>query len=328
MPKKIEARVKKAISERVFPGCVIGIIRANGSREIWPSGSFTYESTSPPVREDTVYDMASVTKSIPVASLALTFIREGKIRLTDKVVSHLPELQHDHGATIEDLLRYRVRGPRMSTLPFRTFEEVRTHVLETGFDGPPGEEHYANVPAFILGLLLERVGGAILPALADTYFFGPLGMRDTTFFPHDTARIPPTELVGGQEVRGVVHDETARIFALKRRAIGHAGLFSTAPDLLTFLDVLFGGKLPEVLEGAKKGLGWQKAEAWFMGEHCSSGSFGKTGFTGTSIAVDPVKNIGFVILSNRTYPTRPLDAASLTSAVNMVRRDIADIVLR
>ncbi len=328
MHKEIEVRAAKAIEERVFPGCVIGVVQTDGVREILPFGSFTYEPDSPAVREDTVYDLASVTKSIPVASLALTMMAEGKLQAADKVVKYLPELQNDYEATIEDLLTYRVQGPRLSTLQYPTFEGIRTHVLERGFDGPPGKRFYTNVPALLLGIIVERVGGEILPALAHRYFFEPLKMNDTTFFPYDVSRIPPTEIVDGTEIRGIVHDESARIFARARRAGGHAGLFSTGPDMLNFLGALLQGKLPAVMSGAQKGWGWQKAEPWFMGSHFGESAFGKTGFTGTSVAVDPEQGVAFVFLSNRTYPTRPPDAASIHSAINTFRADIADIVLR
>jgi CubicO group peptidase (beta-lactamase class C family) len=328
MRKEIEARIRTAIGEKVFPGCVVGIVRAGGKREIIPLGNFTYEPDSPKVTDDTVYDMASVTKSIPVASLALVFIAEGKLSLTEQVTKYLPEFHHGHRATIEDLLRYRVQGTRLSRLQHSTFEEIRTHVVERGFSGPPAEHQYTNLPAFVLGLVLERVGGAMLPALAHQYFFESLAMNDTAFFPHDIVRISPTEIISGEEIRGIVHDESARVFSRARRAAGHAGLFSSAPDTLNFLEALLQNKLPAVLDGAQKGLGWQKAEPWFMGTHPGDNAFGKTGFTGTSVAVDADKGIGFVILSNRTYPTRPPDAASLTSAINRFRADIADILLR
>jgi CubicO group peptidase (beta-lactamase class C family) len=327
MPNKIHQRVVQAINERVFPGCVVGIVRENGIQEILPFGKFTYDADAPSVQEDTMYDLASVTKSVPVAALALLYISEGRMRLSDPVKKYLPELQNDYGATVEDLLRYRVSGPRLSTLQLRTFEEIRTHILETGFSAPPGDAAYSNIPAFLLGIILERVGSGILPALAYTYFFGPLGMHDTTFFPHDIARIAPTEIVDGVEVRGIVHDESARVFAHARRTVGHAGLFSTAPDLLAFLDVLLYGDFGAVTQGAQIGLGWQVDQPWFMGQHSAKHTFGKTGFTGTSLVCDAKRQIGFVILSNRTYPKRPADASSLTSVVNRFRADIADIIL-
>ena len=328
MKNQIVARVKEAIQAKVFPGCVIGVVRANGEREVMPFGHFTYDADASVVREDTVYDLASVTKSIPTASLALTLMAEGKLRPTDKVVKYLPELKNDYSATIEDLLTYRVLGTRLSTLKNRTPDEVFSHVFERGFDGPPGKHLYTNIPAFLLGVVLERVTGDTLDALARKYFFGSLGMKDTTFFSADISRIPPTEVVGGQEVCGVVHDESARVFSARHRAVGHAGLFSTAPDTLNFLEALLQGKLPAVMGGARKHWGWQKAEPWFMGSHFGTGAFGKTGFTGTSVAVDPEHGVAFVVLSNRTYPKRPPDAASIHSAVNIFRADIADILLR
>ncbi len=312
MEEELAGRAAEAISQKTFPGCVIGVVR-NGQQELWPFGRLTYDETSPEVGENTIYDLASITKSIPVAALAAMFVAQGKLNPNDKVVRYIPELQNDRDATVEDLLRYRVRGPRMSHLKYQTFEQVRTHIVETGFDGPSGGSDYTNLPAFLLGIILERVGGKILPALAHTNFFGPLEMKGTSFFPRDYERIAPTEVVDGVEIRGIVHDESARLFALRRRAVGHAGLFSTAPDLLKFLAALVQGTFPPVLEAAKQGLGWQRFE---------HGTFGKTGFTGTYVAVDPEQKIGLVVLSNRTYPKRPGD----TSAITALRTDIANLV--
>jgi CubicO group peptidase (beta-lactamase class C family) len=258
------------------------------------------------------------------------FVAEGKFALSDEIKKFIPELQNDFGATIEDLLRYRVRGPQMSRLNYPTFEQIRTHIFEQGFSAPPGESEYSNLPAFLLGIILERVGAEILPALANNYLFEPLQMNDTTFFPHDISRIAPTEIVDGKEIRGVVHDESARKFAEKRRAVGHAGLFSTAPDLLKFLEALLQGNSPvggsTVAEAAEQGLGWSVNQQWCMGSRVSKMTFGKTGFTGTSVVVDHEKGIGLVILSNRTYPTRPPDATSIHSAINSFRAQVAEIV--
>jgi CubicO group peptidase (beta-lactamase class C family) len=322
MRNEIATRIEQAIAERVTPGCIVGIIHTNGERELFPIGRFTYNTDSPQVTEDTIYDLASVTKSIPVASLTALFIAEGKLALNDTVKKYIPELENDFGATIEDLLRYRVRGAQMSALNYPTFEQVRTHIFEKGFDGPPGESEYTNLPAFLLGIILERVGAEILPALSHKYFFGPLEMRETTFFPHDVSRVAPTEFVEDLEIQAIVHDESARKFAEKRRAVGHAGLFSTAPDLLNFLEALLQGKFPLIIEMAQDGLGWQR-EGAILGSHPMAGMFGKTGFTGTSVVVDPKKEIAYVLLSNRTHPTRPANS----DGINSLRRDIADIIL-
>lgn len=329
MLNEVTNRAEKAIAARVFPGCVIGVVRAGGGREILPFGHFTYDAKAEIVREDTVYDLASITKSIPTASLALTLMGEGKLLPADKVVKYLPELKNDHGATIEDLLTYRVRGPQLSTLKDKTPDEVLSHVFEHGFDGPPGKHLYTNIPAFLLGIIVERVAGDTLDSLGQKYFFEPLDMRDTFFSDVRPTRsnIAPTEIVDGEEIQGIVHDESARVFSRTHCAVGHAGLFGTAPDILNFLEALLQDKLPAVLLGAQRGLGWQRAEPWFMGSHCGKSAFGKTGFTGTSVAVDPEHGVAFVVLSNRTYPKRPPDAASIHSAMNTFRADIAGIIL-
>lgn len=339
--ERLQRSTEQSISKHVFPGCVIGIVRSDGKGEIWPFGHLTYETGAPDVETNTIYDVASITKSIPTASLALTLIAEGKLSLGGLVREYLPELQNDHNATIEDLLRYRVHGPRMAHLKYQTIEEIRTHIFERGFDGPPGESSYTNLPAFLLGLVVEKVGGTILPALADRYFFEPLGMTDTTFLlaaPYPPIvygreglgdiknisvleNVAPTEVVDGEEIRGIVHDESARVFARERRAVGHAGLFSTVPDLLKFAEALLNGTLNVVAEGAEQGLGWPLDEPWRVGRYGRK-MFSKTGFTGTLIVVDRERGTAFVILSNRTYPKRPPDNA----AINQFRADVADIV--
>lgn len=326
MHKEIEARVKRAVQGKVFPGCVVGLVNRAGERAILPSGRLTYEPDSPAVTAETVYDLASVTKSIPTASLAALFIDEGRLRLADRVRTYLPELQNDYGATIEDLLRYRVRGVRLSELANRTPEEILVHVFAQGFIAPAGEPEYTNLPALLLGLIVERVGGDTLDALAQKHFFGPLQMAHTTFFP-DAGGCAPTEVDERGEVRGLPHDESAYVLAKAGGAVGHAGLFSTAPDILDFLGALLRGDYPYIVRAAEAGLGWQLYEPYFMGTHVSAHTFGKTGFTGTSVVIDMARGVAFVILSNRTYPQRPPDAVSQNCAINIFRRDIADSVL-
>jgi CubicO group peptidase (beta-lactamase class C family) len=283
------------------------------------------------VREDTTYDLASVTKSIPLAALTAILIEQEKLSLTDLVRTYLPELHNDHDATIEDMLRYRVRGLQLSKLHLKTFEEIRTHVFEHGFDAKAGERAYTNLPAFLLGVVIERISGESLAALSDKMFFKPLGMEKTTFFP-TPSDCAPTEMDDRGEVRGLPHDESAYVFARARRAVGHAGLFSTASDLLRFLSVLLNVGHPvsymneeftkPLIEAAERGLGWEVQASW-MGNYATDKTFGKTGFTGTCVCVDRTKSKAFVILSNRTYPHRPTD----NTAINTFRRDIAEVVL-
>lgn len=332
MRKEIENRVKRAIEEKVFPGCVIGTIRTNGSREILPFGRFAYDADGQGVTEDTIYDLASITKSIPTASLVLQLMDEGKLKTSDKLITYIPEFasRWRDKVTLEHLLAYRIHGLQLSSLKDKTADEILVSAYSHELADKPGEKsYYTNLPALLLGIVLERVGGKSLDALAREHFFIPLNMMRTSFFPSQKKdEIAPTEIVEGLEVRGVVHDESARVFAKAGLAVGHAGLFSTAPDILNFLESLLQGKYPKIVEGAQKDLGWQLNQSWFMGTKCGPLTFGKTGFTGTSVVADIDRGVGFVILSNRTYPQRPPDAASIHSAINPFRADIADIVFR
>ncbi|MCE9540950.1 beta-lactamase family protein [Candidatus Kaiserbacteria bacterium] len=321
MPEHIARRVERAIVEKTFPGCVIGIL-ADGMRTVMPFGRLRYEGFEV-VTSDTVYDVASITKSIPTASLALTMIEGGMLTLNDRVRGYLPELHNDFDATVEDLMRYRVKGARLSSLATGTPADILKTIFTEGFDRAPGESEYTNLPALMLGLILERVAGAPLDALAQDALFDPLDMTHTTFFPGSISGIAPTEITAEGEIVGVPHDESARVFARARRSVGHAGLFSTADDLLTFCGALLRQPESAVVRGAQAGLGWQLHDTSCMGRFATETMFGKTGFTGTSLLVDLSRSRALVILSNRTYPKRPAD----NSAISAFRRDIADIVL-
>lgn len=327
MPEGIETVAKRAIQDGVFPGCTIALVRT-GERFISSYGTLALNGE--PVRDDTVYDLASVTKSIPVSSLVLKLISEHVLELHDLVRKWIPELQNDHAATIEDLLCYRVHGEPMSLIAHLAPREIKQHIFASGFAELPGAPHYSNLPAYLLGIILERASGKPLDVLAHDTFFAPLNMSSTFFgrgreytdisvYP----AIAPTETEEAGDVVGIVHDESARAFAREGIAVGHAGLFSTASDMATFLEALLAGSFPYIVKGAHKGLGWELNHGAFMGTHFGPRTFGKSGFTGTSVLCDTDRGVGLVILSNRTYPTRPTD----NSAINAVRAGIANLVL-
>ena len=327
MPEKIAKIAQSAILDNVFPGCVIGIARSFDSETlVLPFGTLAYDSEKK-VTEDTLYDMASVTKSIPLAALAHIYIAQGKLNLTDLVRTYIPELRKDRAATIQDLLLYKVHGEPLSLLAHLSAKEITLRVFEQGFPELRGEPQYSNLPAFLLSIILERITGKGLAEQGDAVLFAPLGMTHTGFFPTaPNSEIAPTEIVDGKEIRGIVHDESARAFASEGIAVGHAGLFSTVPDMLLFIRALLSGKYPEVVGGAQKGLGWQLNQKYFMGKRFGPRTFGKTGFTGASVVSDTDRGIALVILSNRTYPKRPSDSYDIKSAINTFRSDVADIV--
>ncbi|HYF28838.1 MAG TPA: serine hydrolase domain-containing protein, partial [Candidatus Paceibacterota bacterium] len=112
MEDLIRPIAEAAIKERTFPGCVVGIIKRNGERMVLPFGRFTYEDSAPAVRENTLYDLASITKSIPTGSLALQLIDQGKLRITDKLIDHIPEFNNSDRDTVlvKHLLTYTLDG--------------------------------------------------------------------------------------------------------------------------------------------------------------------------------------------------------------------------
>lgn len=308
-----------AIADRCFPGCVVGIFH-DGTSKILAHGQETYSSDSPEVRERSLYDLASITKVIPTATLALQFLDEGKLYLDDLLITYIPEYRtRDRDrVTIQHLFTYTL-GNRLplshaGTTPEEIFESVCTEDTV-----PPGTVfNYSNTPAFLLGLVLERIGGS-LAKQADA-LFEEFGMRSATFAPRGAV---PSE----EGIQDIVHDESARIFSRAQRIVGHAGLFASAPDLLSFLSHLLKhpdqrlmtNQIPHL--NASVALGWELDQAW-MGTQRTARTFGKTGFTGTSLLGDCDRNIGIVILSNRTYPKRPENK----SAIDAFRKGVCDIV--
>ena len=237
-------------------------------------------------------------------------------------------------------------GFRLSDFKDKSPEEILDAIYSTELRHEPGETFfYSNATSILLGIVVERISGTCLATYADDIFFFPLGMKRTSFFPESFNReeIVPTEIDPwrGRIVQGEVHDESA--FALRKKMIaGSAGLFSTVPDILTFLEMMLNGgkqgtrrflsrKIIEAVQtshidipGACTGLGWELCQRRFMGSRCSARTFGKTGFTGCSCTIDPEKGVALVLLSNYTYPHRKPDM----KAINAVRSDCADIVFQ
>lgn len=338
---KISERVTQAIQEEVFPGCVIGIIK-NGIREIYPFGYFRYDGLEK-VLEDSIYDVASITKSIPTSSLALVEIDRGNLELDGLVKKYIPELKSEKSGQVQiwHLLTHTLELDfRMSLLKDLPGSEILNKLFDAKILSAGEKYCYSNASSVLLGIIIERVTNKPLDELSREYFFDPLDMKDTSFDPKDKTRVVPTEVDGwrGREVAGEVHDESA----YKLREImtaGSAGLFSTANDLLNFLEMLlaegvhkderfFSKQMISLIFGnhdykldAKLGIGWELAAKRFMG-NCSARAIGKTGFTGTSVMCDPEKRIGVVILSNFTYPKRRKNI----ELISLFRSDIANVV--
>lgn len=346
MREEILRLAQQAIKDSVFPGGIVGFVLKDGTREIIPFGNFTYEEGSPLVREDSIYDVASITKAIPTSSLALKLIDEGRLKITDKLIDYIPEFRNNdrEDVLIKHLLTYTLDGYGLASLGDVSPEEMKEHILTHNFDRKPGTVFkYTNIPAYLLGLVVEKISGEKLDHLADATFFKPLGMERTSFHPQLFKReeIAPTEIDSRGLVHGLVHDESAHLFKTKGdEVVGHAGLFSTAPDILTFLEMLLHeGELhghryfsPDIISlmstnqieelGDSTGLGWELNQPRFMGTFARPTAFGKTGFTGTLCVADVARGVAYVILTNRTYPKRSPDS----TLINAFRSDIGTVI--
>ncbi|MBD3320492.1 MAG: serine hydrolase [Chitinivibrionales bacterium] len=343
----IRKRIDRAIDNRVFPCCVAGVTDTSKQRRVYAGGTFTYEDSTHAAEEDSVFDIASITKSIPTACLALQMLDRGDLTLETRFCEYIPELRgaYRKEVTLFHLLTHTIQfGFRLSGLKEESPEAILNAVCTTDYPAPPGTLYsYANATSILLGMLVERAGGDSIANLAEREFFGPLGMTRTGFFPkkQSSLAIVPAEYDPWRNriICGEVHDESA--YALRPRLIaGSAGLFSTVSDLLGFAEMLLdkgisGGRSffsPAMIEamhtnqipwtGEKSGLGWELCRREYMGTGISGSAFGKTGFTGCVIIVDPVCGQAFVMLSNYTFPRRKKDR----DAINSVRRDIANMV--
>ena len=320
---------RAAIGHRLFPGSTVGWLVA-GRAEVRAFGRFTYEPAATAVVPGTVYDVASLTKSVPTALLVMQELEAGRLSLHTRVVEYVPELgsRYRDQITIRHLLTYTVifdQPHGLSGLVALYGQDFLDQALAGELTDPPGRRYfYTNPPALILGLVLERSLGKGLAALAQERLFGPLGLHDTGY---DTAalgldRIPPSEVADGQVIAGIVHDESARAMAKMGRTAGHAGVFSTAGDLLTVADMLIhGGRLrdttflsPETVArmaenqivalGEHTGLGWEINRPDVMGTAARGHVLIKSGHTGCLLVVDLAHKAALVMLSNRTYPQR------------------------
>lgn len=348
MRKQISEIINQGIKNKVFPGAVIGIIK-NGQKEIFSFGRFTYDESSPLVKDDTVYDVASVTKSIPVSCLLLYLIDQGKINLFDRLIKHLPEFNNGpekENVLIKHLLTYTIDidVPAMSSLRNMSPDEIVNTISKARLKSPAGTKFvYANSTTLLIGLLLRELTGKMIDDLAEEYFFKPLKMDRSTFHPLQILRkeeIAPTEICDwrNRPIQGEVHDESSFILQ-KKYFLGIAGLFSAAPDILLFLEMLLNkgekngrrffsedmiksmstNQLAKI--GERAGLGWKLNQPAFMGR-CSENTCGITGFTGPFVLWNALKRLGLVMLTNRTYPKRPPD----NLAINKIRSDLADVV--
>ena len=277
--------------------------------------------------ESTLFDVASVSKILGATMIALRFVEDGVLRLYDTVETFFPEAPADKkDITILQLMTHTGGFPAHFLLSDYTSDpaEAARVVLEHPLAQVPGSDPiYSCMGYILLGRLLEKAGGAPLDELAQRYVFDPLSMTRTGYRPDGDIAPTETDPNTGIPLRGVVHDENARFLG---GAAANAGLFSSLNDMARFAQMLsLEGRLPgeepylspaalkaairnrtPESKGEFRGLGFNLAGSPrnFLGDLMSPRAYGHTGFTGTSIAVDPDTGLWVVLLTNRVCPTR------------------------
>ena len=339
----IERVVERGIKAGGYPGASVVVGRRGAAVFERGFGRLSWSSSSTPVdAQRTIYDVASLSKVVGTTTAIMILFDEKKIGLDDPVVNYIPTFGggDKDRVTIRQLLTHTSGLPagrdiwRIAQTPL----EARALVLNTSLEGRPGAQYiYSDLGADVLGLIVEVVAGEPLDKFLNRRVFEPLGMDETFYRPADSLRyrIAPTEVTPprGYPLRGEVHDENA--YALGGVA-GHAGLFSTAADLSVFAQMMLnGGEYNGVQIISKptvelftsrsfghRALGWDTAEGDYgSGRYLGSTAYGHTGFTGTSMWIDPEREMFVILLTNRVHAARALRPAKVISDV---RADLSD----
>ncbi len=319
----VDQIMTSAVSKGSIPG---GVVLVGHGNQVVYRKAFGMRSLEP-AREamtvDTIFDIASMTKCIATATSVMKLVEEGKIRLNDPVAMYLPEFAKNgkENITIRQLLTH-FSGLR-EDLDLKTPWHGRDMAYQMAMDAqpviPPGSRFlYSDINFETLGFVVEKVSGLSLHEYSEKNIFAPLGMTTTRFLPPPAwrPRIAPTEYdEHHQMLRGTVHDPSARRMG---GVAGHAGVFSTADDLSRYAqDMLAGFHVLSTLSVEKmstpqqpptaaslRGLGWDidSPFASNRGEFLPVGSFGHTGYTGTSIWIDPTTNTYVILLTNAVHP--------------------------
>ena len=345
--------IEKAIANKAFPGATLAV-GYRGKVSVHAFGKLSYDAKSAATVASTMYDIASLTKVVATTTLVAK-LAEGDfavpLDLDAKIERYLPEwaggpnAEWRHRVTVRHLLTHTSGLP-----PFKEYwrtsknkQDTLTKIFAEPLDYEPGtKEIYSDLGIILMAEIIERLTGRTLDDLAKNYIFSPLGMNNTMYRPPKKLwpQIAPTEIDNNLRhrlVQGEVHDENA--FAIGGVS-GHAGVFSTAPDLAAFCQMLLNGGVythqrilrratiaqfttPQQLSGGTRTLGWAApTEGGSSGHYFSAHSFGHTGFTGTSIWIDPDRQLFVVLLTNRVHPTRE------NTKIQKVRVELHDAVMQ
>ncbi|HET8572556.1 MAG TPA: serine hydrolase [Edaphocola sp.] len=359
----LDSFMELSIRKGAFPGCQV-FAAVNGNIIYQESfGHYTYDSSSPPVTDSTLFDIASVTKIMATTLSVMKLAELGKIDLDSSLNAYLPELvggTNKQGLKIRDLLLHQ--AGLVAWIPFykntldsltgKPRTDLYRQVAEKDFNIPVaadlylrndyvdtiwktiinspldnlGRYVYSDLDFYFLQKVVEKVGHQSLAEFVAHQFYKPLGLHHILYDPWRTGRIKdcaPTEkdtYFRYQLLQGYVHDQGA---AMLGGVAGHAGLFATATDIGTVMQMLLNGGIyhhhrfferTTVLDFtsyrsdlSRRGLGFDKPVKEGKGgpasDYCSKSAFGHQGFTGTCAWADPESGVVFVLLTNRVYPT-------------------------
>ena len=333
----VDAVIEQAIQDGNIPGAVL-VVGHNGKviyRKAY--GNRALEPRREPMTRETIFDLASLTKVVATTTAVMKLVEQGKVRLNDPVAKYLPEFAQNgkEDISVRQLLtHYSGLAP---DLDLKTAWDGKEKAYQMAFaetpEAPPGSRFsYSDVNFIVLGALVERVSGETLDEYCERRIFAPLKMMHTRFTPPAAwrSKIAPTQYDENEHMlRGAVHDPTARRMG---GVAGHAGLFSTADDLATFSQALLNGgggvlSAPSVEKMTRpeqppsapvlRGFGWDIDSPFSSnrGDLLPVGSYGHTGFTGTSMWIDATTQTYIILLTNAVHPRGKENAIALRSKV-------------
>ena len=357
-----DSAIHKAINNGDIPGAVLGVVRhgkiaymkAYGNRQVYP--------TTEPMSTNTIFDLASCSKSTSTAICAMQLIEQGKMRLSDPVSRFLtgfqpwtdPETKETTEIRIRHLLTHTSGLPAYASVPplYKKYgspcpQALQEHISqvrrqfapETGF-------RYSCLNFITLQYIIEHITGKTLAEYAANNIFKPLGMEHTGYQPPkewEPLVAPTSKQADGSVLRGVVHDPLARV--INGGISGNAGLFSSAEDLAILCAALQNGgewegarilspttvkamrSVPQDLKQFGRTLGWDCSSAYSSnrGDLFSSETYGHTGFTGTSLIIDPVTDTSVILLINAVHPDEGGSVIRLRSVIaNIVAGSIKE----
>ena len=323
----IAAGASQPIAEAInaaIPGAVLGVVLRSGDRAASVFGHAQLEPEQAPIKRDTWFDLASLTKVLFTTPAVLSLVAAGRIGLDDALVTAIPDLrQYDLSAperslTFRQCLSHQTHLPAVE--PLYTYGQdaatLRAFVLQRVW--PAGPPVYSDINFILIGIAIERLTGRPLAAhpVAPGLSFHP-SLENTAATERCTWR--------GRVLRGEVHDENA--FALGGAA-GHAGLFGTIDGVLDAAHGILRGDAPgfetiTTRQTPTRTVGWEaRHDGWSGGDTCSDDTIGHTGFTGTGLWIDLRRGIAWALLTNRVHPSRHRE-----TGIGLLRRRVGELVI-